>query len=80
MKKCVIIYNPASGKKKKNMLRDFFEILEKYGYETEVKYTKKKKATDKMPVAQRGANQNRTGDTGVADPCLTAWLWRHVQF
>ena len=26
----------------------------------------------------RGDNQNRTGDTGVADPCLTAWLCRHV--
>ena len=24
----------------------------------------------------KGANQNRTGDLGVADPCLTAWLWR----
>ena len=27
----------------------------------------------------RGVNQNRTGDRGVADLCLTAWLWRHIQ-
>lgn len=27
---------------------------------------------------QKGANQNRTGDRGVADLCLTAWLWRHM--
>ena len=25
-----------------------------------------------------GATQNRTGDKGVADLCLTAWLWRHI--
>ena len=24
----------------------------------------------------RGANQIRTGDRGVADLCLTTWLWR----
>ena len=24
-----------------------------------------------------GATQTRTGDKGVADLCLTAWLWRH---
>ena len=27
-------------------------------------------------IQKKGANQNRTGDLGVADPCLTAWLWR----
>ena len=26
-----------------------------------------------------GATQNRTGDKGVADLCLTAWLWRHIE-
>ena len=25
-----------------------------------------------------GATQNRTGGKGVADLCLTAWLWRHI--
>lgn len=26
----------------------------------------------------RGDNQIWTGDQGVADPCLTAWLRRHI--
>ena len=26
-----------------------------------------------------GATRNRTGDRGVADLCLTAWLWRRIQ-
>ena len=48
MKKCVIIYNPASGKiKKKETLQSFYDILRKHGYDTEIKYTSKKKdATD----------------------------------
>ncbi len=25
-----------------------------------------------------GATRNRTGDEGVADLCLTAWLWRRI--
>ena len=28
----------------------------------------------------RGDNQIRTGDQGVADPRLTAWLCRHILF
>lgn len=28
----------------------------------------------------RGDNRNRTDDEGVADPCLTAWLCRHILF
>lgn len=44
MKKCVIIYNPQSGKlKKKELLQTFFDLLRKHGYEAEIKYTKKKK-------------------------------------
>ena len=27
---------------------------------------------------ERGDNQIRTGDKGVADPCLTTWLCRHI--
>ncbi|GAP01608.1 hypothetical protein FFRU_090860, partial [Fructobacillus fructosus] len=26
---------------------------------------------------RKGGNRNRTGDQGVADPCLTAWLYHH---
>ncbi len=43
MRKCVIIMNPASGKKKKiNNLKNLYDILRKYGYETEIKVTKAK--------------------------------------
>ena len=27
---------------------------------------------------EKGDNQIRTGDKGVADPCLTTWLCRHI--
>ena len=43
MKKCVIIYNPASGKKRKENMQAFYDILRKHGYDTEIMYTKKKK-------------------------------------
>lgn len=44
MKKCVIIMNPESGKlKNKENNNDLYDILRKYGYETEIKYTNKKK-------------------------------------
>lgn len=45
MKKCVIIYNPASGKKNKQKenVKIFYDILRKHGYDTEIKYTKKKR-------------------------------------
>ena len=26
----------------------------------------------------KGATRNRTGDEGVADLCLTSWLWRRM--
>lgn len=43
MKKCVIIMNPESGKKKaKNKLDGMYDILKKYDYETEIKFTKKR--------------------------------------
>ena len=42
MQKCVIIMNPQSGKKKKiKNYRDFYDILRKHGYETEIIFTKK---------------------------------------
>ena len=28
----------------------------------------------------RGDDRIRTGGEGVADPCLTTWLRRHIQF
>ncbi len=43
MKKCVIIMNPESGKKKKiKNYMDFYDILRKYGYDTEIIFTKAK--------------------------------------
>lgn len=43
MKKCVIIMNPQSGKSKKiDSYKDFYDILRKHGYDTEIKFTKKK--------------------------------------
>lgn len=30
-------------------------------------------------ILKRGDNRNRTGDRGVADLCLTTWLWRHIE-
>lgn len=41
MKKCVVIYNPVSGKEKnKECIEDFYIILKKYGYDLELIYTK----------------------------------------
>ena len=41
MKKCVIIMNPESGRKKKiTTYQDFYDILRKYGYDTEIIFTK----------------------------------------
>ncbi len=41
MKKCVIIMNPESGKKKKiKNYKDFYDVLRKYGYDTEIIFTK----------------------------------------
>ena len=43
MKKCVIILNPESGKKKKiSTYQEFYDILRKYGYDTEIIFTKAK--------------------------------------
>lgn len=42
MKKCVVIYNPVSGREKnKECVEDFYIILKKYGYDLELIYTKK---------------------------------------
>ena len=43
MLKCVVIYNPNSGKlTNRNEIRKLYKILENYGYETEIKYTEYK--------------------------------------
>lgn len=43
MRKCVIIMNPQSGKKRKiTTYQDFYDILRNYGYETEIIQTKAK--------------------------------------
>ena len=49
MKKCIIIMNPASGKKKKiDNYKEFYDILRKYDYETEIKFTKAKNDATKI--------------------------------
>ena len=40
-------------------------------------YTKKS-GNNCFQISPRGANQIWTGDRGVADLCLTTWLWRHA--
>lgn len=43
MKKCIMIMNPESGKKKKiTSYQDFYDILRKYGYDTDIIFTKAK--------------------------------------
>lgn len=43
MKKCVVVYNPVSGKEKnKECIEDFYTALKKYNYDLELIYTKKK--------------------------------------
>ena len=43
MKKCVVVYNPVSGKEKnKECIEDFYTVLKKYNYDLELIYTKKK--------------------------------------
>ena len=49
VKKCVIIMNPESGKKKKiTTYQEFYDILRKYGYETEIILTKAKGDAEKI--------------------------------
>ena len=49
MKKCVIIMNPESGKKKKiKTYHEFYDILRKYGYDTEIIFTKDKGDGEKI--------------------------------
>ena len=44
MKKCAIIMNPESGKIKSiGSKKNFYDILRKYGYDAEIKYTRKAK-------------------------------------
>ena len=43
MQKCVVIYNPNSGKlSNRNDIKKIYKILENYGYETEIIYTEYK--------------------------------------
>ena len=41
--------------------------------------TKKQPKSYDFDCSLGGATRNRTGDRGVADLCLTAWPWRHIQ-
>ena len=42
--------------------------------------TRVKKRESIKDSPERGDNQIRTGDKGVADPCLTTWLCRHILY
>ena len=49
MKKCIMIYNFKSGKKKDDQFLDIVsKILKEYDYNLEVKYTKKKGHASKI--------------------------------
>ena len=48
MKKCKIIMNPHSGKKKKTNYRAMYDILRKHGYDGEILYTKAAKDATKI--------------------------------
>ena len=49
MKKCIMIYNFKSGKKKDDQFLDIVsKILKEYDYDLEVKYTKKKGHASKI--------------------------------
>ncbi len=49
MKKCVIIMNPESGKKKKiTSYQNFYDILRKYGYDTEIIFTRAQGDAEKI--------------------------------
>lgn len=40
MKKCIVIYNPKSGKLgSESVLNNFYKVFEKYGFDAEIKYT-----------------------------------------
>lgn len=49
MKKCVIIMNPESGKKKKiTSYQNFYDVLRKYGYDTEIILTREKNDAERI--------------------------------
>lgn len=49
MKKCVIIMNPESGKKKKiTSYQNFYDVLRKYGYDTEIILTRAQGDAEKI--------------------------------
>ena len=80
MKKCVIIHNPASGKKKKvkENVKFFYDILRKHGYDTEIKYTKKKK--DAIEIVKNLDNDTdlviSAGGDGTLNEVVTGNLQR----
>lgn len=79
MKKCVIIYNPASGKiKKKEMLQSFYDILRKYDYDTEILYTSQKKGATSL-VEKLGNDVNlviSAGGDGTLNEVVTGNMKR----
>jgi len=57
MKKCVIVYNPHSGRKVEyKFLPEFEKILKKYGYESEIIYTKYKGHAEEIVAGLESAD------------------------
>ena len=54
-------------------VRDFHPLERAHGAQT------KKEHCNYSASLVRGDSRNRTGDRGVADLCLTAWLCRHIK-
>ena len=43
MKKCIMIYNSKSGKSKSdNIFNTFYEVINEYGYDLQIIFTKRK--------------------------------------
>ncbi len=57
MKKCVVIYNPNSGRLTNRVeIKRIYKILENYGYETEIKYTEYKGHAKEMTKELRNVD------------------------
>ena len=57
MKKCVVIYNPNSGRLTNRVeIKRIYKILENYGYETEIKYTEYKGHAKEMTKGLRNVD------------------------
>ena len=78
MRKCAIIMNPESGKIKSiGGKRHFYDILRKYGYDADIKYTKKAKDATDIVISAGGdgtLNEVVTGNLARKKPLTLANL------